>query len=161
MADERIIQVLLHTTLFKGLASEDLKLFSHYFQRLAFEKNDILIREGQLRKALYVLLQGQCQVFLPRTVEGQEGHRITEVPLNTLEAGDCFGEFSLFDSDPASASVIATQPGEVLTLSKPVFDSILKADDRIAKTIYYNLVHVLIQRIKKSEQEYDRIIRVS
>ena len=158
MFENKTLRVLLHTKVFQGLTDEDLKLFCRYFQKVEFDEHEILIQEGQLRKALHVILQGQVKVFLLRYIEGETEQKITEIPLAALEEGDCFGEFSLFDEKPASASVIATKPGELVKLTKPVFDSILETNDRIAKTIYHNLVQILISRMRKSDQEYDRLI---
>lgn len=160
MSDDKLLQILLHTKVFQGLSEEDLSLFCRYFQRVPFKENDILVQEGQLRKALHIILHGKVKVFLLRYVEGKEHHRITEVSLAELEYGDCFGEFSLFDEKPASASVIATQAGELVRLSKPVFDSILETNDHIAKTIYHNFVQILISHIRRSDQEYDRLLTV-
>jgi CRP-like cAMP-binding protein len=160
MGDDKLLQILLHTKVFQGLSKENLNVFCRYFQRVPFKENDILIQEGQLRKALHIILRGQVKVFLLRYVEGKEHHRITEVPLAELEYGDCFGEFSLFDEKPASASVIATQEGELVRLSKPVFDSILETNDHIAKVIYHNFVQILISHMRRSDQEYDRLLTV-
>ena len=158
MYDDRTLRILLNTKVFQGLTDEDLKLFCRYLQHVPFHENELLIQEGQLRKALHIILRGQVKVFLLRYLEGEGESKITEVPLAAMEEGDCFGEFSLFDEKPASASVIATQPGELVKLTKPVFDSILETNDHIAKTIYHNLVQILITRMRKSDQEYDRLI---
>lgn len=160
MNEEKTLQILLQTKVFQGLTLDDLRLFDRYFQRIPFKENDVLIQEGQLRKALHVLLSGQVKVFLLRYIEGKTHNRLTEVPLAELESGDCFGEFSLFDEKPASASVIASQAGELIRLTKPVFDSILETNDRIAKKIYHNFVQILISRMRKSDQEYDRLLTV-
>lgn len=160
LSDDKTVQILLHTKVFQGLTPEDLQLFCRYFQKVKFKENDILIQEGQLRKALHVILRGQVKVFLLRYIEGRKHHRLTEVPLAELDDGDCFGEFSLFDEKPASASVIATQPGELIRLTKPVFDSILETNDRIAKVVYHNFVQILISRMRKSDHEYDRLLTI-
>ena len=160
MADDKLLQILLHTKVFQGLSEQNLELFCRYFQRVPFKDNDVLVQEGQLRKALHIILHGQVKVFLLRYVEGKDQNRITEVQLAELEDGDCFGEFSLFDEKPASASVIATRPGELVRLSKPVFDSILDTNDHIAKIIYHNFVQILIAHMRRSDKEYDRLLTV-
>lgn len=160
MMEDKNLEILLHTKVFQGLTIEDLHVFERYFQRIPFKENDILIQEGQLRKALHVILTGRVKVFLLRYIEGKTHNRLTEVPLAELEAGDCFGEFSLFDEKPASASVIAIESGELIRLTKPVFDSILETNDRLAKMIYHNLVQILIFRMRKSDNEYDRLLTV-
>lgn len=156
--DDKLLHILLHTKVFQGLSNEHLKLFCRYFQRVPFKENDVLVQEGQLRKALHIILHGQVKVFLLRYLEGSAQSRITEVALAELGDGDCFGEFSLFDEKPASASVIAIRSGEMVRLSKPVFDSILESNDHIAKVIYHNFVQILIARMRRSDKEYDRLL---
>jgi CRP-like cAMP-binding protein len=75
-----------------------------------------------------------------------------------LQAGDCFGEYSLLDQQLTSASVTATQDGELLKITKPAFDEILNANDHIAKIIYYNLLQVLIGRLRKLDASYNQYL---
>jgi CRP-like cAMP-binding protein len=83
---------------------------------------------------------------------------MSKVQLNTLNAGDCFGEYSLIDQQPTSASVIATQPGELIKIPKPAFDAVLQTNDRIAKTIYHNILRILIQRLRRLNIDYNLFI---
>jgi CRP-like cAMP-binding protein len=92
---------------------------------------------------------------VPQQTRGQGERRTTKVQINTLNAGDCFGEYSLIDQQPISASVIATQPGELMKITKPAFDAILQANDHIAKTVYYNVLHLLIKRLRKLNTDYN------
>jgi CRP-like cAMP-binding protein len=80
---------------------------------------------------------------------------MTKVQLNTLNEGDCFGEYSLIDQQPTSASVIATQPGELLKITKPAFEAILETNDHMAKIIYFNILRILIRRLRKLNTDYN------
>jgi CRP-like cAMP-binding protein len=71
------------------------------------------------------------------------------------DEGDCFGEYSLIDQQPTSASVIATQPGELIKITKPAFDAILQDNDRIAKIVYFNILRILIRRLRKLDTNYN------
>ena len=71
--------------------------------------------------------------------------------------GDFFGEYSLIDSKPASASVIATQAGELIKITKHNMDNILENNDRIAKIVYLNILKILVERLRHINREYDEI----
>ena len=83
---------------------------------------------------------------------------MSKVQLNTLCAGDCFGEYSLIDQNPISASVVATEAGELIQITKPAFDAVLQANDRIAKTVYFNILRILVGRLRKLDAEYHRFL---
>ena len=78
--------------------------------------------------------------------------------LNILSEGDCFGEYSLIDSEPASASVVAMDHGQILEISHDVLERILVSHDHMAKTIYYNMLRMLIRRLKEKDTEIDLLL---
>src|SRR5262245_37992074 len=124
MFDDETLRTLANVAVFQGLTPDEVERFHDAAQRVTFNKTETVIEKGQVGSALYIILKGQFEVGLPLGVyvsqqaEGQVERRTTQVQLNTLKAGDCFGEYSLIDQQPASASVIATQPGELLQVTK-------------------------------------------
>ena len=153
----KMVDALSHVEVFEGLTQDDLKIISKHCKRMGFEKGDTLVEIEQRPSAFYILLRGRLRVFLPKQIEGKKECRISEINLNILNKGDCFGEYSLIEKMPASASVVAVQPGEVLKVTDNEFDRIM-ANDRVAKTVYYNLLHILIKRLRKKEQELDMVL---
>ena len=157
MFKSKIIDILSHVEVFEGLTKDDLKIISKGCQRINFEKGETLIEIGQKPFAFYILIKGQLRVLLPEQLEGRKEHRASEINLNTLNEGDCFGEYSLIEKTPASASVIGVQSGEVLKIPGDGFYQIM-ANDRIGKTVYYNVLHILIKRLRKKEKELDLVL---
>ena len=157
MFKNKMADTLSHLEAFEGLTQDDLKIISKHCQRISFGEGDTLFEIGQRPSAFYILLSGQLRVFLPKQIEGKKERRVSEVNLNILNKGDCFGEYSLIGKMPASASVVGVQPGEVLKITDNAFHRIM-ANDRVAKTVYYNLLHVLIKRLRKKEQELDIVL---
>lgn len=68
----------------------------------SYRKNAVLITEGEVGDALYVLLEGRVKVY-SNDAEGRE------VTYNVVEAGDYFAEMCL-DGGPRSASVMTLEP---------------------------------------------------
>ena|SRR5688572_12862359 len=161
MLEDETLRALANAEIFKGLTYDEVKIFYDSSERLTCEKPTTLIEKNQAGLALYIILKGQFEVdlpvgvYIPQQTRGQVEHRMSKVQLNTLNEGDCFGEYSLIDQQPTSASVIATQPGELIKITKPVFDAILQANDRIAKTIYFNILQILIRRLRKLDTNYN------
>ncbi len=115
------------------------------------------MKEGQINSAIYIIIKGQVEICLPEQNEEAKFKRPTKVKLAIENEGDFFGEYSLIDSKPASASVIATQDGEFIRITKHNLDSILENNDRIAKTVYLNILKILVERLRHINREYDEI----
>ena len=67
-----------------------------------YKKNSVIINEGDVGEALFVLLQGRVKAY----ATDDTGREIT---YGTIDSGDYFGEMSL-DGGPRSASVITLEP---------------------------------------------------
>ena len=78
--------------------------------------------------------------------------------MNLLKPGDCFGEYSLIDKAKSSASIVAIEAGELFRLHEDDLDRILNNNLRIAKTFYFNILRILIRRLRKKEDEYDLVL---
>ncbi|ATB33165.1 cyclic nucleotide-binding domain-containing protein [Melittangium boletus] len=98
---ERLLDnVLRSNPLFRLLSNEQREVLSHDFELRARPAGAVLLEQGQPADALYLLLQGQCQV-LHR--DGTHGERM----LRTLREGDMFGEIALMLGLNATATVRA------------------------------------------------------
>jgi len=157
MLESNELHILSGFEIFKGLTDDDLDKIYTNSQKVRFKEADTLIKEGQANSTLYIIIKGQVEVFLPEQNQDKKYKRPTEVKLAILNEGACFGEYSLIDSEPASASVIATQPGELIKITKLDLNNVLKNNDRIAKTIYHNMLQILIKRLRNINKEYDDV----
>lgn len=155
MSENKTLHILSTSELFKGLTIDDLKKLYRYCQKVEFKETDTLIKEGQIVSELYIIIKGQAEVLLPK-----QSKRLETVKLAIKNVGGFFGEYSLIDSKPSSASIIATQPGELVKITNSDLDTVLKTNDRIAKTIYLNILRVLIRRLRNINKEYDMVYLV-
>jgi len=158
MNKEELSRLLSKVGTFSGLNAADLQAVLDSCLLQTFGTGDVLVQERQPVSAFHILVEGEVKVLLPETIAGTKQHRVTDIPLSNLGPGDCFGEYGLIDGQPASASVIALRPGSVLKLGRDEFDQLLETNDRMAKTIYRNLLRQLIGRLRKREQEYDLVL---
>ena len=107
-----------------------------------YKAGDVIIRENDIGETAYVIAQGQVEVS--KELDGQHVH------LDYLGAGETFGEMSMIDEKPRSATVTAvtetlvseirrddffnsfeTDPNVALELLKVVFERLREADARI------------------------------
>jgi CRP-like cAMP-binding protein len=155
MQPEEVVRILSAATVTHGLKPTDLAALLQQATIETAPQGWTVLAEGQRGEALYVVLSGQCKVMLLAVDRRGHPNRVQDIHLSTLGRGDCFGEYSLIDSEPVSASVIATAPAELLKITGQDFQAVAAHNDRLAKTIYCNLLHIMVRRLRKHNQELD------
>ncbi|MGH9336323.1 MAG: Crp/Fnr family transcriptional regulator, partial [Vicinamibacteria bacterium] len=118
----------------------------------------VIFFEHDLGDALFMILGGRVKV----TILSDDGR---EIILAMLAEKDFFGEMSLLDNEPRSATAIAMQETEMVVLHQKDFLSIVEKRSRVL----LNLLSVLSSRLRKANQQignlalhdvYGRVARV-
>jgi CRP/FNR family transcriptional regulator, cyclic AMP receptor protein len=104
-------QVLERVPLFAGLDPRERAALGQGMRRRTFKRGDVLFHREDQGTLLYCIVSGVVRIFLP-TGTGEE------VTLDVLGPGTVFGELSLFDEQPRSASAAALEDLSVLTLDR-------------------------------------------
>src|SRR6266540_113219 len=93
----------------------------------------VVVSQEEPGDALYVLVHGKVKVVL----YGDSGR---EIILSIFKVpGDFFGEMSLLDNEPRSATLIASEPSRLLVLSRNDFHAHLESHPRTALRILTEL----------------------
>jgi hypothetical protein len=83
-------------------------------------KGELVIREGEVGEAAYIVRAGKLQVFK----EDASGSRTV---LRELGPGDVFGETAIFAASPRTASVVALADSELVVVTKRAIERELDA----------------------------------
>lgn len=126
------LRVLRPVSLFRGLSKAHLFEVARKAVEETYPAGATVVREGDPGDALCVITEGSVDVY--------QNDRV----VAHLAAGDYFGEISLIDGGPRSATVVAVDEVVVLTLSSADFDSVL-AIPYVARTIMQNLAQLVRQ----------------
>ncbi len=84
---------------------------------ISFAADEIIIREGDPSGPMYIIKSGHCRVYRKK----KNG---TVINLAYLRAGEFFGELSLLQGAPRSATIQATSDTKLLSLAPDDFKSI-------------------------------------
>lgn len=119
-ARERLLQNVLSTAgLFKPLAPPQKTALIRRFVAVNVEAGTQVIREGQAGQGLYVVLRGEVIVSKDDGTGSQE--------LARLGPAEAFGEISLLNDEPTTATVTASSPSTLLFLGKDYFQRLVAA----------------------------------
>ena len=110
--------LLRNVPLFSALPEGQLTLLTRVVGRKSYPRNSTIINAGDPTDALYIVISGRLKVMM----SDDEGR---EVILAILGQGEFFGEMGLIDEAPRSATVIAIEPCELLTINKMDFKKCL------------------------------------
>src|SRR5205823_13168479 len=114
-----------------------------------YEAGDVLFKEGDVGRALFILEWGQIEI-VRRDAVGKP-HRIA-----LLDSGEYFGEISLMDDHPRTASAIAVTPARVYLLYRTELDVLLEQAPHAAAAIMAHLAEVLSARLRSVLNASDR-----
>jgi CRP/FNR family transcriptional regulator, cyclic AMP receptor protein len=152
-------QELLRTVpIFSELTDGDIASLGRLTSRRRFPKDTVVFFENEEGDSFFMILEGRIKV----TILGDDGR---EVILSMLGAGDFFGEMALLDNEPRSATAIAVEETELLSLHRTDFQTVL-TDNR---SINVALIKVLTARLRRANHQistlalldvYGRVARV-
>jgi CRP-like cAMP-binding protein len=126
---------LAGVSLFYGLPKRHLRQIAKLARVRGFSAGQAIVRTGDPGKSFYVLLNGNATVVRA----GRRSRR--------LRPGDYFGEMALLDDAPRSADVVADTDLLALTIERPGFLKLLRADPVIA----HALLRTLAARLRAAE----------
>ena len=128
----------------KDLARNDFdKLLSGAeIQRL--DKGEILLAEGELDTALYILLEGEVEVLVP-TKKGW-------LRVAVLGEGSVIGEMAFLDDLPRSARVNAVTPCSASRITRESFQEFAQRDPTTALSFIWELSRIVAFRLRDMER---------
>jgi len=125
-------ELLVNIPLFEVLEPQSRQTLASHFVLRSYPKNTVIINEGDDTNSLYIIIEGRVKVYL-----NDEAGK--ELILNIEEAGEYFGEVSLLDEGPRSASVMTLEDSQFAILKKQDFIKFLAEYPQLALSIIQGL----------------------
>jgi CRP/FNR family transcriptional regulator, cyclic AMP receptor protein len=102
--------LLANIPLFASMTEEDLELLSRRLEQVEFAEGDVVFSQGDEGESMFIIEDG--------AVEISYGEGRGKVLLTALFNGQFFGELSLFDGAPRSATATAVKPSRLIRLQR-------------------------------------------
>lgn len=106
----------------------------------AFPAGEIIFKEGSFGREMYILLEGEVEIY--REIDGKKRN------LAILKKGDFFGEMSVIDKFPRSASAAAKTDIIVLVINGILFAKLLQTNIEFSNKI----IKMLISRLRNTNE---------
>jgi CRP/FNR family cyclic AMP-dependent transcriptional regulator len=145
MDETFIVESLRRCALFRDVDEKALRVVATQLRRRRFRRNEVIFHQGDPGDSLHVVSSGTVKIVLP-SAEGEEAI------IATLRPGDFFGELSLLDGAPHSASVVALEAAETMALPRDTFRELLDKDPGLRDALLAGLTHEL-RRITRHVEE--------
>jgi diguanylate cyclase (GGDEF)-like protein len=129
--------------IFSLLGKEEIDTVGEHLAPRNLSKGEVLFREGDTGEDLYIVKDGIVSIGI-RLPDGSD-HEIAQ-----LTQGDFFGDMSIFDNAPRSATCTAVERTFLYSLSKSSFADIIDRHPRTALKLMYRMLNVTTQRLRNT-----------
>jgi CRP/FNR family transcriptional regulator/CRP/FNR family cyclic AMP-dependent transcriptional regulator len=123
-----LVNTISRVTFFTSLLPDEKLALSKRAKEQVYPKNEVIFRKGDPGLRLYIIKSGKVKIVLP----SQDGK---EAIIAILSNGDFFGELSLFDGKPRSASAITIDDTDLLTIHRDHFLQFIQEHPHVASDI--------------------------
>lgn len=137
---------------FSLLAPEEVERVAEHLSAVELAEGQVLFHEGDQGNDLYILADGAAGVSI-RLPDG--GTR----EIARFSAGDFFGEMSIFDDAPRSASCHALAKSTLYSLSRSAFTDVIAQHPEIALKLMYRMLNITTQRLRGTSEFVSEMVQ--
>jgi len=135
--ESEVLQMLQNVPLFSALPKKELKTMSQSFVERSYPTGAIIEAEGDKGVSFYLIVEGSVNI--------RKGSKT----IAKLSRGQFFGEMSLLDSQPRSATVEAAEPTKCLIMTLWVWSGFLETQPKLAMSVMKELA----RRLRETDQK--------
>jgi CRP/FNR family transcriptional regulator, cyclic AMP receptor protein len=127
--------------LFGGLSDEALEQLAGALEVIVLEPGSVVFNEGDSGREMFVLLEGEIEVL-------KHSKSLRETRVALLGPSDWFGEMSILDVMPRSATVRTLSPSRVLRITAHDLDALYRRDLRAYSLVVLNIAREMSRRLR-------------
>jgi CRP/FNR family transcriptional regulator, cyclic AMP receptor protein len=135
--ENEVVSMLQGVSIFSGMPKKELKAMSHSFVERTYDSGTVIESEGDKGVSFYLIVEGSVDV--------KKGGK----SIATLSKGQFFGELSLLDKQPRSASIETREKTRCLIMTSWVWGGFLETQPKLAIPV----MRELARRIRETDQK--------
>jgi CRP/FNR family transcriptional regulator, cyclic AMP receptor protein len=132
--------------LFGALSDATLDYLARTLPTVRIGIGDVIFREGEASaREMYVVIQGEMEV-------SKRSRRGRDMRIAILGPNDWFGEMSMIDMQPRSATVRALAPSRLIRVTSADLDALYRLDLKSYALIVLNIARDLSRRLRVTDR---------
>jgi CRP-like cAMP-binding protein len=151
LSDTRsLIEPVRGIVTFRFLVDDEIVDLLGHAEALELEEGEVIVEEGEVSPYFYGIALGTVSV----SVGGED----KQVYVNSLGAGDVFGEAGIFMSVPRTATVRAQETSVIIRVHRSELAGFLKRHPEAGNKILLVFIYGLLRKLRLADQElaYER-----
>ena len=141
----RRMAILARTPVFTGLPRRLLARLAVQLFEKSYGPGEIVFREGDPGKGLFVILEGEVEI-VRETAQGEQR-------VATFGPSTAFGEMALIDDFPRSADARAHEDCRLFVIRKEDLEDLLFVDRDLAYDLLWTFVRTLSNRLRETNDK--------
>jgi len=142
-AEADVIDLLRRIPMFEDLSKRELAAVERILHRREYLPEEVIFREGEPGMGMYIIHSGRVAIVAEPS----------NVQLSELKEGDFFGEVSLLDESPRSATAIARTSCKVFGFFQPDLFSLVERNPRLGVKIVIRLAKIIGVRLRNTNEQ--------
>lgn len=139
---------LQNVYLFKTLTPDEMKLVNGLATNETHSAGETIFIRGEKAKALYLIKFGSVKIR-QTTKSGDT------IDVATLGTGSHFGEMPFLDGETRSATAVANEAVELITLPYDKLQGVMEKNQSIAMKVYREMAHFMCGRLRSTTNDLE------
>lgn len=145
-----VLEAIREIPLFSELSARDLSVVEKFLHPRTYNKDEVIFFEGDPGVGMYIVIEGNVDI----TKSSGNGKKIN---LATIEEGGFFGEISIIEGGPRTATATAVDKAELLGFFKADLDELIERRPEIAAKTLFQIARILGERLRVSNDKLSRL----
>ncbi|MFC1851036.1 Crp/Fnr family transcriptional regulator [candidate division CSSED10-310 bacterium] len=148
---DQMLSMLKNTYLFNIFSSEELVDILMMCDHETRTAGYIVFEEGDIPDRFYIIITGKVTVY--QSIPGKKN-----VILAELQGGDFFGEMSLLDSFPRSATSKVEEDSFLLSMTFDNFNELMNQEKNVGIKWLWTFCRILSSRLRDTNEKYKQLL---
>lgn len=130
--------------IFSELSGDELSVVRSVMREKRYKAGEILFHQHDEGSEMYIVEEGSIAI----EVQLPDGKKLE---ISVIESGNFFGEMSIFEDAPRSATCTTKEPSTLLHLHKDDFFGLIQSHPGIAGKVMYRMLNITASRLKNTD----------
>lgn len=140
------LNVFANNQLFFGLSDTQMQMLLDVAEEKVFTAGETIFREGEMGDSIVIIVSGKAELIKKK----KDG---SEVILTTCSNGAFFGEMTLINIEPRSATIRATEDTEVIYLKNTALGDIFQTERELFIVLLINMTRIISKRLRQANNK--------